>query len=91
MATPERRPLERRTLLPIISSRGGGGGGQESVRNIPMLVNITGSLHDMWKYEDTREGHKSGMVDSLTLQQDKVNLFRAQVQFPFTRWKMSTK
>ena len=34
----------------------------------------------MWKYEDSREGHKVIMVDSLTMQQDKVNLFRAQVE-----------
>ena len=34
----------------------------------------------MWKYEDAREGHKVIMVDSLTMQQDKVNLFRAQVE-----------
>ena len=33
----------------------------------------------MWKYEDAREDHKAGGVDSLTMQQDKVNLFRAQV------------
>lgn len=32
----------------------------------------------MWKYEESREDHKIHIVDSLTIQQDKVNLFRAQ-------------
>jgi len=35
----------------------------------------------MWKYEESREDHKIHIVDSLTIQQDKVNLFRAQVLF----------
>ena len=42
----------------------------------------------MWKYEDAREDHKAGGVDSLTTQKDKVNLFRAQV---WTELKLEMK
>jgi len=45
-----------------------------------LSVLFTSALKEMWKYEQVRKDHKDGtqIVDGLTREQDKTNLFRAQ-------------